>query len=148
MVVSGGCRKATITLTPQSLTLLPSQYDTGGTVNIVCHVSALQSGDIPVVMTIIRKVGNTTTVLASASTIDTRARVEPTSGLTGASVTGGITKGSSMSTMTLTLTQARCDLDEGVYTCMFSFLNGYTLYRAYDDKIFTVGGKALTLQTL
>ena len=116
-VVSGDCRQATVTITPQSLTLQPNQSDTGGTVTVSCQASGLESGDALIIMNIIRTVGNTETALVAASSSSTVAALEPGTGLTGASVSGGITPGATTSTMTLTLTQARCDEDEGMYTC-------------------------------
>ena len=145
---TGDCRTATITISPQSITLLPSQYSTGGTANITCHTSGLQTGDVLIAMNIIRTVGSTDTYLASASKVDTHAFVEPASGLTRASVTGGITKDFSGSSMTLTLTQARCDQDEGMYTCKITILRDNTIHRAYDHKNLSIQGEALTLQTL
>ena len=99
-------------------------------------------------MNIIKTVGNTTTILASATTFDTHACVELTSGLTGASATGGITKGSNRSTMTMTLTQAKCSQDEGKYGCKITILRDNAIHRAYDHKNLIIQGEALTLQTL
>ena len=99
-------------------------------------------------MNIIKTVGNTTTILASATTFDTHAWVESTSGLTGASATGGITKGSSRSTMTMTLTQAKCSQDEGKYACKITILRYNATHKAYDHKNLIIQGEALTLQTL
>ena len=127
-VVSGDCRQATVTIIPQSLTLQPSQSDTGGTVTITCQASGLESGDRLIVMNIIRTVGNTETPLVSASSSYSDAELESGSGLTGASVSGGITPGETTSTMMLTLTQARCDEDEGMYTCKVTVLIAYLVY--------------------
>ena len=94
-------------------------------------------------MTIIRTVGSTDTYLSSASKFGVHAQVEPTSGLTGASVTGGIIKGANRSTITLTLTQAKC-MDEGRYTCKLDLLKSGTVHRVHDRKYLTIFGEALT----
>ena len=142
-VVSGDCRQATITITPQSLTLQPNQSDTGGTVTITCQASGLESGDTLIVMNIIRTVGNTETALVAASSSSTDATLEPGTGLTGASVSGGITPGETTSTMMLTLTQARCDEDEGMYTCRFTVLqtNPLVTLDYFDRKYLSVEGE-------
>ena len=134
-VISGDCRQATVTFTPMSLTLQPSQSDTGGTVRVTCQASRLESGDRLLAMNIIRTVGNTETTLLSARSSRTHAVLEPGTGLTGVSVYGGIIPGAGTSTMALTLTQARCDQDEGVYTCKITVHIPYPVFtRDYFDR--------------
>ena len=82
----------------------------------------MESGDTLIVMNIIKTVGNMETPLVAANIGSTDAALESGTGLTGASVSGGITPGETTSTMTLTLTQARCDQDEGMYTCKITVL--------------------------
>ena len=138
--LSGGCHIATITITPPSLSLLPGQYDTGGSVNITCQASGLQTGEELLVMNITRTVGGTDTVLASASKFHKRPFLVPNSYLTSASTAGVIREGSSPSTMTLTLPHARCNHDEGRYTCKIRIQTDFSTYNAYDHKNLIITG--------
>ena len=149
-VFSGDCRQATVSITPQSLELQPNQSDTGGTVTITCQASGVESGDTLIVMNILRTVGNIETPLVAASTGSTDAAQEPGTGLTGASVSGGITPGATTSTMTLTLTQAKCDEDEGMYTCKFTVLQSSPVVTVdyIDKKNLSIEGEALNMHPI
>ena len=146
MSVSGDCFNVTVTITPQPLVLRANQSDTGGMVSVVCVTSGLHTGDRVVLMSIRRTADDVTSHLVSASQNEKAASLESTSGLTGATATGGITIPPNASTVNLTLTQARCYQDEGNYTCSVSVLKrqANTLSRMSDQENLTITGKALT----
>ena len=104
----------------------------------------MDSGDTLIVMNIFKTVGNAETPLVSASSSGIDAALESGTGLTGASVSGSITPGENTSTVTLTLTQARCDEDEGMYTCKIAVLQSgppMVTRDYFDSKNLSIEGK-------
>ena len=147
MFISGDCRQPTVTITPQTLSLQPNQSDTGGTVTVTCQASGLEDEDDLFVMNIMRTEGNREILLVAATSTSTEAVLQAGTGLIGASVSGGITPGALTSTMTLTMTQATCDDDEGRYTCTFTVLGNPPVAQTLSDhKNLSIEGEALNMQ--
>ena len=143
--VSDDYRNVDIIMSPQLLSLQPDRSLTGGRVTISCQVTGIEATDKVITIKILKRGWNTETVLVSASVSSPtlHAVLEPGSGLTGATVSGGV----DTQRVTLTLSRARCNRDEGVYTCSAAVLklNPQGSVHVRDDKRLSIEGKAACL---